>query len=317
MNPESKSHWLITLGLAVGLMLVGFASYMQANAIKQQGKKIDMIFSALSDSGSTTGTPSMPASSERTGAAYVMSQVGPFELMTGTFTFKIVCEGELFVPPTGGRDSDARTTCTGLNALVVVRDERPTGSEKIEEQVLARLRTTKDTDAVLRAEVIPASESASILVDFHENDPMQEGVCMGQGYNYIYDTVAPGELAPIRNYPALLSDHVWAYGVMAYIPGCGSGAGYPTGPVMLYNPGEDRQIRVTQEEAVAGSLWTSDDARGGRYPFTAGGDKLPYWSDLKWNDVELRFEINLNLIDGRIQPYFFNTKGEDVTPDFL
>lgn len=50
MNPEQKSHWLITLALALGLLLVGFASYMQAVAVKEQTRKLDSLIESLSKS---------------------------------------------------------------------------------------------------------------------------------------------------------------------------------------------------------------------------------------------------------------------------
>ncbi|MEK7473943.1 MAG: hypothetical protein AAB668_04480 [Patescibacteria group bacterium] len=311
MNQENIQNIFIGL-LVAGLILIGAGMYLVSQQVQSVANSVKQIQQGIDE----TKPVAQPSSTDTKKIPTVMAQVGPFELMTGSFTFKVVCEGKMFVPPTGGRDSDARTTCTGLNKLVVVRDERLTGVDKVEEKTIATITTTADTDAELHAEIVTAGEATAIMIDFHENDPMDEGVCMPYGYNYLYDTVAPGALKQLYNYPDQAGTGVWAYGVMAYVNGCASGAAYPVEPVMIYDPATDKSIVVTEARGVPAHLW---DGRDEGYPnqgWSGTGDKgSPFWSDLKWNDIDLRFEINLHLIDGRIQPYWFDKNGKDVTPD--
>lgn len=230
-----------------------------------------------------------------------------FELVTGTFTFKVMCDGKLY---------DEKVPCAAAKTLVVVRDERPTGSTLVEEKTLATVTTTKDDMIVFRAFAVPGvGEGKDIIVNFYAQDTRNLGVCMTNRDMAIYDTESPGTYKALKNYPDYTDYGVWANGVLAFVPGCSSGAGYPSDSVMIYNPTKDRVVTVTETKAVPPGLW--DDAKG--FPFDMSSDKLPYWSDLKWNDDLLAFTINLHLVndDHRIQPYAFEASGKDVTAEGL
>jgi hypothetical protein len=308
---QDKNTRLFIIVLAAGLLLVGTTVFLQGQSIMKMQKSLSTIAAFLEKKPVVVSD-----SKDIKEVSRIMSQAGPFELMTGTFTFKVVCDGRLYVPPTGGRDSDARKTCTGMNNLVVVRDERPTGSDQVEEKILATITTSADTDAQFSANIVSAHEATAISVEFRE--AMNDGVCPPYGYNHIYDTISPGKFVSLKNSPEYAGSSVWGNGVMAYVEGCASGAAYPVEPVMIYDPETDKSIVVTEMKGVPAHLWDQKEAGYPNKGWSAVGDQgSPYWSDLKWNEIDGRFEINLHLVDGRIQPYWFDRAGKDLTPDIL
>jgi hypothetical protein len=318
----------IFLGLLAGglILLSGgmFFLYQQVQTVSQTLKQMEQAVTGIptnevSDLPEATDAPGRPT------GRVTNYQVASKEqaLITGKFTFKHVCDGEIQNAAIYNGELGIQV-CIGTNKLFVVRDRREDGGELSEEEILITKNVVKPEDALFlkSVEFLPVVGAAStILIDFSVDPCMSVGdcgVCMGSGFNYKYDSVFPGQLEALRNYPQFSESGVWAAGVLAYVEGCASGAAYPVEPVMIYDPGTDKSIVVTEMKGVPAHLWDRGQVGYPNEGWSGAGDKgSPFWSDLRWNDDGMRFEINLHLIDGRIQPYFFNTKGEDVTPDFL
>ena len=299
MNPNANRPLFIIVSIVgiVAIMVISLALMKTADQANIQNTVSSQSPMASSTELKTVGTDASMFNSTPFETT--------FELVTGTFTFKVMCDGKIH---------DEQIPCASEKQLVVVRDERPTGATLVEEKVLATVTTTKDDMVIFKALAVPGlGEGKDIVVDFRTMDRSSLGLCMTDQFSAVYDTVSPGQYKTLKNYPDYAEGGVWANGVMAYVPGCASG---PADAVMIYDLSTDNVINVTEAKAVPPGLWEEGQAG---FPTSADGKRLPYWSDLKWN-VDLGvFTINLHLVDEsyRIQPYAFDSKGKDVTAEGL